>query len=432
MSIYHWKLGDIALAKISQKFYAKIKVVKDEKGLFYDDKVLGIDPKGESIEVTEELCYFVEILRTGQKLWLPYTCLHLAGRSRPFYGVDRPALQDKTNKIEKPAPKKRKVKEDYTLPLEVKLPKHSEPCLNVTFDQRHTPLKQGRYENAFSEFIRRGKEMLFDHFYSMLERDSELNFDVLDYVRNVDASTEDKFEEVIKNVVSEKEIDHYLHQCWRYNFVNKQKMSSFDKENKENINPSDASSPKSATIIHTSWCLVCGLGAQSGRLRECPACPSCFHLACRKEWLMKIIHRKNPPQKPQKPTTLVKKILSSTRTICAVQRDKENVELCPSCMWGPKIGYDDVVWHKLGTCSWWPARVLTPGAAPSCLLSRSHSRHEWPLRYYGTLNHAWGSSNRMSLFLPVHASRPELCARDPLLQQAVLDACDDYIAVYLA
>ncbi|KAI5638391.1 hypothetical protein NE865_09025 [Phthorimaea operculella] len=338
MSIYHWKLGDIALAKISQKFYAKVKVVKDEKGLFYDDKVLGIDPKGVSIEVTEELCYYVEIIRTGAKLWLPYTSLHLAGRSRPFYGVDRPALQDKTNKIEKPAPKKRKIKEDYILPLEVKLPKQSEPCLNVTFDLRHTPLKQGRYENAFSEFIRRGKEMLFDHFYSLLERDSELNFDVLDYVRNVDASTEDKFEEVIKNVVSEKEIDNYLHQCWRYNFVNKQKTTSMDKENKENINPSDPSSTNSAITPHTTWCLVCGLGASSGRLRECPACPSSFHLACRKEWLMKIIHRKNPPQKPQKPTTLVKKILSSTRTICAVQQDKENVELCPSCMWGPKIG----------------------------------------------------------------------------------------------
>jgi hypothetical protein len=38
MSIYHWKLGDIALAKICKKFCAKVEVVKNEKGLFYDDK----------------------------------------------------------------------------------------------------------------------------------------------------------------------------------------------------------------------------------------------------------------------------------------------------------------------------------------------------------------------------------------------------------
>lgn len=40
MSIYHWKLGDVALAKICKKVYAKVHVVKDEKGLFYDDKGL--------------------------------------------------------------------------------------------------------------------------------------------------------------------------------------------------------------------------------------------------------------------------------------------------------------------------------------------------------------------------------------------------------
>lgn len=36
--IYHWKLGDVAMARVSQKTYARVRVVKDEKGLFYDDK----------------------------------------------------------------------------------------------------------------------------------------------------------------------------------------------------------------------------------------------------------------------------------------------------------------------------------------------------------------------------------------------------------
>lgn len=36
--IYHWKLGDVALARISKKVYAKVQVVKNEKGLFHDEK----------------------------------------------------------------------------------------------------------------------------------------------------------------------------------------------------------------------------------------------------------------------------------------------------------------------------------------------------------------------------------------------------------
>ncbi|CAH0717826.1 unnamed protein product, partial [Brenthis ino] len=139
-------------------------------------------------------------------------------------------------------------------------------------------------------------------------------------------------------------------------------------------------------------------------------------------------HRKKPPKKAPR-VTLVEKILSSTRTICSVRKEKESLDLCPSCMWGPKVGYDDVVWHKLGNCPWWPARVLTPGTVPSCLLSRSHSPHQWPLKYYGTLNHSWGDSNRMCLFLPKHTRALE--AKDDTLRQAVLDASDDYIAVYL-
>lgn len=34
----HWKLGDIALARITKKHYAKVQVVKNEDGLFFDDK----------------------------------------------------------------------------------------------------------------------------------------------------------------------------------------------------------------------------------------------------------------------------------------------------------------------------------------------------------------------------------------------------------
>ncbi|KAJ8710769.1 hypothetical protein PYW08_009284 [Mythimna loreyi] len=419
--IYHWKLGDIALARLCKKVYSNVQVVKNEDGLFYDDKVLGISANEDgSITVTEELCYYVETCNTKNRFWLPYTSMHLAERSRPFYG---PA--HKAPKISPPktasVPRKRKLKEDLTMPLNVKLNTQKEPDLNATYDVLHTPLKQGRYENAFKEFIRRGKESLFDQYYEYLQRDIYTNKECLDYLMNVDASTEDKFEMVIKSIVSEKEIENYLHQCWRYNYVRKH----MDNRN-EGSDSSNSTSPVKAVItLHTPWCLVCGKG---DRLRECPNCPSAFHLACRREWLVTILHRKNPPKKETKPVTLIEKILSSTRTICSVRKDKENIELCPSCMWGPKVGYDDVVWHKLGPCPWWPARVLTPGATPSCLLATRHSPHHWPLKYYGTLNHSWGEASRMSLFLPSHAATTP---RDEMLAKAMLDACDDYISVYL-
>lgn len=48
----------------------------------------------------------------------------------------------------------------------------------------------------------------------------------------------------------------------------------------------------------------------------------------------------------------------------------------------------------------------------------------------GTLNYSWGDTGRMCLFLPSHTAALD-AGRDETLQEAVLDACDDYIAVYL-
>lgn len=38
--IYHWKLGDVAMARMCKKVYARVRVIKNEKGLFFDDKGL--------------------------------------------------------------------------------------------------------------------------------------------------------------------------------------------------------------------------------------------------------------------------------------------------------------------------------------------------------------------------------------------------------
>ncbi|XP_050668190.1 uncharacterized protein LOC126967654 [Leptidea sinapis] len=409
--VYHWKLGDIALARICKKVYGKVQVIKDKDGLFFDEKVLGTTKDGE--EIMEELCYYVEIIRSKQQIWLPYTSMFLAERHRPFYGTDR--VIPKKSPQEKPVPRKRKIKEDHILPLSVRVSNSKEPDLNISYEIRQAPMTQGKYANAFKEFVRCGKEQIFDSYLTMAKQE-EKN-DILEYLHNVDASTEDKFEMVIRNNVTVKEIENYLHHCWRYCYLNKHT------NNKETL---DYVLEKQQVSVHIPWCLVCG---QNERLRECVSCPASYHVLCRREWLVSIIHRKNPPKKEKKQVTLIHKILSSTRTKSSIEKDKENLDLCPSCMWGPSVGYDDVVWHKLGTCSWWPARVLTPGATPSCLLTRTHSPHQWPLKYYGTLNHSWGDTNRMCLFLPKHTAALE--ARDETLRKAVLDACDDYISVYL-
>lgn len=60
--------------------------------------VLGISGNpDDSITVTKELCYYVETCNTKNRLWIPYTSMYLAGRSRPFYG---PA--DKVPKVSPP------------------------------------------------------------------------------------------------------------------------------------------------------------------------------------------------------------------------------------------------------------------------------------------------------------------------------------------
>lgn len=118
--------------------------------------------------------------------------------------------------------------------MDVKVTKHNDPDLNTTFDIRHMPMKLSKYENTFKEFVRRGKEMLFDHFYNVLEENMNTNLDILDYLKNVNASTEDKFEMVIRNIVTENEIENYLHQCWRYNFVNWQSGAMENKEGCDN------------------------------------------------------------------------------------------------------------------------------------------------------------------------------------------------------
>lgn len=38
MSIYVWKVGETALARLSKKVYAKVRVAKNEDGIFHDEK----------------------------------------------------------------------------------------------------------------------------------------------------------------------------------------------------------------------------------------------------------------------------------------------------------------------------------------------------------------------------------------------------------
>ncbi|XP_063369468.1 uncharacterized protein LOC134657826 [Cydia amplana] len=425
-TIYIWKVGDIAIAWLSKKTYAKVTVVKDNRGRFHGDKVLGVtvakDGLSDKVKWKKELCYHVETFCTKQRLWIPWTSLRLAERCRPFYGPNRVIKPKGVVTKTSPGTVKKVTKVDPLLPFNVKPDYYKTPDFNAKYDQSHQPLKQGKHANSFREFVRRGKEVFFDTYYKVLMREQTIDSrDTLDYLLQVDASTEDKFDLVIKNIMTEREIEDYLHQCWRYNYVHKRLPVNAENETGE-YTPVRKVSP-------ISWCLVCG--SSDGRRRECPRCPASYHLACRKEWLVKIIHRKNPPKKQvQEEAPTISKVLSSTRTLTSstvVPAPPRDQLPCPSCMWGPRPGYDDVVWHKLGACAWWPARVLAPGDAPARLLAAQHTARDYPLRYYGTLNHSWARSSQMVLFLPSHATRTGDC----VLTQAIMDAADDYIAVYL-
>ncbi|CAK1543421.1 unnamed protein product [Leptosia nina] len=445
-----WKLGDIALGKICQKVYAKVKVVKNEDGIFYDDKVLGISTEGDDVNITQELCYYVEILRTAECIWLPYTSMFLAERSRPFYGIDR-AKQCVKRKPELTTIEERM--EDFELnnsesevsdeehfsdvefnsfeedgspnleyvdleiniipPLWVHWADAGKGDQNVSYPIRDTPLMDEEFapEDPFEEFMRRHEERLFDSARKRLNQDD--NKDLLHYINNIDASTENKFNAVLSKEGTKQEIENYLFQCWKHNYEYKTK-TAFPEE------------PSSILSAHINWCLVCGRG---DHLIQCSECPSSFHSKCKKNWPEHIVHRKDL-QKEDK-SVVVDKILSSTRFICTVQENIQNKpKLCPSCIWGPSIGYDDIVWHKLGHLTWWPARVLCPSSIPSCLLSNKHTSDLWPIKYYGTLNHSWAELNRLCLFQPKHF--PTFAKKDEELRRAVADASDDYVAVYLS
>lgn len=84
------------------------------------------------------------------------------------------------------------------------------------------------HEDAFKEFVRRGKELLFDQYFELLKLNLDEDKVSLDLIMNFDASTEDKLELVIKNNVSENELDNYLKQCWKYDFVEKLEADGFD------------------------------------------------------------------------------------------------------------------------------------------------------------------------------------------------------------
>ncbi|CAF4874323.1 unnamed protein product [Pieris macdunnoughi] len=404
-----WRMGDVALGRLSKQVYVKVQVVKDVDGLFYDDKVLGISANGDNIEVFEELCYYVEVLRSKERIWLPYTSMYLAGRSRPFYGTER---VDRPKKAIDGKPSPRKKSEDDFSDLSDQCSDYEGSVSDI--EERET-LDEYIEKIPFEDFIHCGKEVLFDELYDLALLDCDE--DVQDYLLNVNASTEDKFEELLRNIATENEIDNYLKQCWRYAFVVHFELKS--DEWWEDL--------CGTLTVHTNWCLVCG---KTDALKECTKCPAAFHGSCSREWLISVIHRKSPLKVKNDSPVLVEKVLSSTRVKCMDDNPgDDNQDLCPSCRWGPKVGYNDIVWHKLDSCSWWPARVLTPCSLPLCLMSSSHEMDQWPVRYYGTLNHSWANASHMCLFLPKHTTA--LNARDDILKQAMLDASDDYIAVYL-
>ncbi|GBP34236.1 Probable histone-lysine N-methyltransferase Mes-4 [Eumeta japonica] len=281
-----WKLGDCAIAKISKKAYAKVQIIKCEDGTFWGNKVIGFEQNDDgSLNVVEKLCYFVQICRTGDSLWIPASALQLAERARPFYGQEKQAASASTESD-----------------------KHDGPSLQ--------------------------------------------------------------------------------------------------------------------------WCLVCGTNED---LEKCIRCPASYHRYCAKQWFITMLHRKNLPKNIYDKMFALRKQLSSTRSIKVLKNNYSTSELCPSCQWGPSVGYGDIVWQKMKSCPWWPARILSPGSLPSCLVTNMGQNNEWPVLYYGTENYSWCNPDSVVLFLPQHADALLTNGKEDAKERraAIMDACDDYVSVYL-
>ncbi|XP_014272236.1 histone-lysine N-methyltransferase NSD3 isoform X1 [Halyomorpha halys] len=116
--------------------------------------------------------------------------------------------------------------------------------------------------------------------------------------------------------------------------------------------------------VNASWCFICAIAQPiaGGSLICCDLCPNSFHAEC-----LKI----SPP---------------------------EGAFICEDCETGRYPLFGEIVWVKLGTYRWWPAKILYPQEVPENINQLAHTSGEFAVEFFGTHDYYWVNRGRVFLY----------------------------------
>jgi len=120
-------------------------------------------------------------------------------------------------------------------------------------------------------------------------------------------------------------------------------------------------STKNEKHINVSWCFSCNEG---GNLICCESCPAAFHADC----------IDNPPKNDEQ-------------------------YFCYDCQSRKQLHYGDVIWIKLGSYRWWPAKISHPNLVPENIMKLSHTRGDFPVYFFGSHDYYWSHRGRVFVFV---------------------------------
>lgn len=119
---------------------------------------------------------------------------------------------------------------------------------------------------------------------------------------------------------------------------------------------------KNEKHVNVSWCFSCNDG---GNLICCESCPAAFHADC----------IDNPP------------------------KTNDEQYFCYDCQSRKQLHYGDVIWIKLGTYRWWPAKISHPHTVPENIMNLSHTAGDFPVYFFGSHDYYWSHKGRVFVFV---------------------------------
>lgn len=113
---------------------------------------------------------------------------------------------------------------------------------------------------------------------------------------------------------------------------------------------------KNSKPLNIDWCNVC---MESGSLVCCESCPSAFHAQC-----------------------------------INYEESDENFH-CIECQEGRLPLYNTIVWARVGAFRWWPGIIMPNHVVPELILKGQKSEREFCIRFFGSYDYFWFSSERV-------------------------------------